>query len=108
MGLNDRTAAGRTHPQTARFCSEQWIEYPLELLRADSCSGVRHRYDDVRAVADLGPHAQEARPILRNHRIDRVGDQVQKHLLQLDSISPYLRRFFIRFGLGQARWCASS
>jgi hypothetical protein len=37
MGLNDRTADRQTHPHTARFCSEQRIEYPLELLRADSC-----------------------------------------------------------------------
>src|SRR3981081_3228029 len=99
MGLNDRTADRQAHPHTARFCSEQWIEYPLELLRADSCSGVRHRYDDVRAVADPAPHPQAAPPILPPHRIDRVGDQVQKHLLQLDSISPYLRQLFIRFGL---------
>src|SRR6266481_3096509 len=57
MGLNDRTADRQTHPHSARFCREQWIEYPLELLRANSCSGVRHRYDYARAVADIGLHA---------------------------------------------------
>ncbi len=50
---------------------------------------------------DLGPHAQDPRPILARHRIDRVGDQVQKHLLQLDSISSYLRQLCIRLGLHQ-------
>src|SRR6266478_7776455 len=99
MGLNDRTADRQAHPHTARFCSEQWIEYPLELLRADSCSGVRHRYDYAPAVADLGPHAQDPRPILGRHRIDGVRDQVQKHLLQLDSISSYLRGLCIRLDL---------
>src|SRR5882762_6864535 len=29
MGLNDRTADRQTQPHTARFCSEQWIEYPF-------------------------------------------------------------------------------
>src|SRR6202158_1378919 len=101
MGLDDRTADRQTHPHTARFCSDQWIEYQLWLLRADSCSGVRHRYDDAPAVVDLGPHAQHPRSILGRHRIDRVGDQVQKHLLQLDSISSYLRQLLIRLGFDQ-------
>ena len=35
MGLNDRTADRQTHPHTVRFCREQRIEYPLEILRAD-------------------------------------------------------------------------
>src|ERR1700732_562094 len=101
MGLNDRTADRQTHSHPARFCREQGIEYPLELLRADSCSGVRHRYDYAPAALDLGPHAQDPRPILGRHRIDRVRDQVQKHLLQLDSISSYLRYLCIRLGLDQ-------
>src|ERR1700720_2994997 len=99
MGLNDRTADRQTHPHTARFCREQRIEYPLEILQADSCSGVRHRYDYVATVVNLGPHAQDPRPILGRHRIDRVRDQVQKHLLQLDSISSYLRYLSIRLDL---------
>ena len=87
MGFNDRTADRQTHSHAVRFRSEQWIEYPLEFLRANSCSGVRHRNDDATGVVDLGPNAQDPRPILGRHRIDRVRDQVQKHLLQLDSIS---------------------
>jgi len=49
----------------------------------------------------LGAHAQDPRPILGRHGIDRVRDQVQKHLLQLDSISSYLRYLCIRLGLDQ-------
>ena len=101
MGLDDRTADRQPHPHAARFCREQWIEYPLEFLRADSCSGVRHRYDDAPAVVDLGPHAQDPRPILGRHRIDRVRDQVQKHLLQLNLIASHLRYPCIRLGLDQ-------
>src|SRR3977135_4224734 len=101
MGLNDRTADRQTHPHTARFCSEQWIEYPLELLRADSCSGVRTGHDYAPAVVDLGPHPQDPRPILRRHGVDRVRDQIQQHLLQLDSISSYLRYLRIRLGFEQ-------
>jgi hypothetical protein len=35
MGFDDRTADRQTHPHTVRFCREQRIEYPLELMRAD-------------------------------------------------------------------------
>jgi hypothetical protein len=91
MGLDDRTADRQTHSHTARFCREQRIEYPLDILRADSRPRVRHRYDYAAAVVDFGPHAQDPRAVLGRHRIDGVRDQVQKHLLQLDSISSYLR-----------------
>src|SRR5437879_698370 len=87
MGLYDRTADRQTHPHPARFCCEQWIEYLLEFLAADPSSGVRHRYDHAGAFTELGPHADHPRPVLVRHRIDRVRDQVQKYLLQLDSVS---------------------
>ena len=35
----------------------------------------------------LGSHAQHSRFIRRRHGVDGVRDQVQQHLLQLDSIS---------------------
>jgi hypothetical protein len=49
----------------------------------------------------IGFHAQEARLILGHHRIDGVRHQVQKHLLQLNSISYYLRQLFILLRLDQ-------
>src|ERR1700730_2617186 len=101
MGLNDRTADRQTHPHAARFCSEQRMEYVLEVLRADSCAGVRHRHDYVPTAAHPGPDAQDPRSVLGGHRVDGVGDQVQKHLLQLDSVSSYLRYLCIRLGLDQ-------
>src|ERR1700704_2689489 len=36
MGLNDRTEDRQTQPHTARFCSEQWIEYPFNTLNIRS------------------------------------------------------------------------
>src|SRR5262245_14374484 len=101
VGLDDRTADRQTHPHATRFCREEWIEYPLEILRGDSSSGVRHRYDNAAAVVDLGFHAQDPRFILGRHRIDGVRDQVEEHLSQLDSISYYLRQQFIRLGSDQ-------
>src|SRR6266852_2913605 len=44
---------------------------------------------------------QEPRPILRRHRVDGVCDQVQKHLLELDSISSDLRYVCMRRCLDQ-------
>jgi hypothetical protein len=101
MGLNDRPADGQTHPHTARLRSKYWIEYLLKLLRANSWSVVRHRYNDACGVMDLGPDVQEPGPILRRHRVDGVCDQVQKHLLELDSISSDFRYVCIRRCLDQ-------
>jgi hypothetical protein len=42
MGLNDRPADGQAHTHTARFRGKKWIEYLLELSRANSWSVVRH------------------------------------------------------------------
>src|SRR5713226_4349979 len=50
---------------------------------------------------DFGPDAQEPRPILRRHRVDGVCDQVQQHLLELDTISSDLRYVCIRRCLDQ-------
>src|SRR5262245_50169930 len=99
--LKYRTSERPTHPPAARFCREERIEYPLEFLRGDSSSGVRHRYDDAVAVVNLGFHAQDPRFILGRHRIDGIRDQVQEHLSQLDSISYDLWQVFIRLGSDQ-------
>jgi hypothetical protein len=47
MPLDDRTADRQTHSHTVRFCREQRFEYPLDHLRVDSGSGVRHGYDNT-------------------------------------------------------------
>src|SRR5262245_53174110 len=58
VGIDNRTADRQAHPHTAGFCREEGVEYPLDLLRADSCSGVGNRYPyDAAVVANLGSHA---------------------------------------------------
>ena len=42
MGLDDRAANRQAHPHAAGFRREQWIEYPLDILRTDSCPAIGH------------------------------------------------------------------
>jgi len=37
MGLDDRATNRQAHPHAAGLRREQWIEYPLDILWADSC-----------------------------------------------------------------------
>jgi hypothetical protein len=42
VGFDDRAADRQAHPHTARLCREERIEDTIDILRADSFSGVRH------------------------------------------------------------------
>jgi hypothetical protein len=101
VGLDNRTANRQAHPHTARFCREERLEYALAISQADSCSRVSNRYHYANVVLNFGCDAQNPRLIHGRHRIDGVCDQVQKHLLQLNSISYYVRQLFVRLGLDE-------
>jgi hypothetical protein len=62
--------------------------------------GIRHRYLDAVGV-NIRFHRQDPQLILGRHGLDGVCDQVQKHLLQLDSIAADRRQLLIRLGPGQ-------
>src|ERR1700704_3594475 len=86
MCLDNRAANRQAHPHAMRFCGEERIEYPVDVFRLDSLSSVLHRKHYVARVVNLGFHAQHPRPILSRHRINRIRNQVQEHLLHLNSI----------------------
>ena len=99
--LDDRAANRQAHPHAVGFGREERVEYPIDVLRADSCPGVRNRHHYAVAFVRLGLDAQDPRLIFRRHRVNGVHDQVEKHLLQLDPISSYLRQLPVRLGLDE-------
>ena len=57
VSLDDRAANRQAHPHTVGFGREKRVEYPIDVLRADSCPGVRNRYHYAVAFVRLGFHA---------------------------------------------------
>ena len=60
--LDDRTANRQTHPHTIRLGGEERAEYPIDVLRVNSCPRIcdRHDYEVSSCVSDfthrtLGP-----------------------------------------------------
>jgi hypothetical protein len=41
MGLYNRAANRQAHSHTVSFGGEERIEYPVDVMRADACSGAR-------------------------------------------------------------------
>jgi len=98
-----KSAANRqAHSHTHRIRVKSGLIYRSMFCEPIPCSGVRDRLPLRAAGLDIGFHAEDPRLILRRHRIDGVCDQVQKHLLQLDSI-PANRQPFIRLSSSSSR-----
>src|SRR4051812_8321197 len=86
MGLDDRAADRQTHTHAVWFGGEHGLEDPLDIFLADSSSGVLDR-DRDRAVTKLGAYAQKPALCGDCHRLDRVRDQIQQQLLQLNLVA---------------------
>src|SRR5215475_7310734 len=86
VGLDDGTADRQAHPHAARFRREKRTEYPLDVLRTDSGSSVGDRYQHAAVVANIRSHSENPTPVHAGHGLDRIRDQVHKHLLQLNPI----------------------
>ena len=87
MGINYRPADRQSHPHSARFRSVESLENALEMVRINAWSGITHCHENAFCPALLG--ADQQLPCSRlngTHRFDRVQDQVQCDLLQLNTI----------------------
>ncbi len=98
VSFDDRPADRQPHPHTVGFRREERVEYPIDVARVHACPGVRNRYSYVAILMQRGFYRQDARPAHAGHRIDGVGDQVDKHLLQLNSIAGYLWHLLVQLG----------
>jgi hypothetical protein len=81
VGFDDRSADRQAHPHAVRLCREKRVEYPIDVLRTNSCPSVRNRYHYLTIVMDPGFQGQHPRSADGCHRIDGVRDQVYEQLL---------------------------
>ena len=88
MGIDDRPADRQPHPHSAGLRGVESLENALEMFRIDARPRIAHCYKDtsvwrcsVLINSSRVPHLNRA------HCFDRVQDQVQDHLLQLNAIA---------------------
>ena len=84
MLLNNAVGYGQAQSRTSRLAftrrglgSEEWIVNPMNMLLRNSGSSIRNHH--AHAVAIRGRNAQRS---AMAHRVLRIQEQVQKHLLQ--------------------------
>src|SRR6266581_4451279 len=87
MGIDDRPTDRQSHSHSAGFRGVKCIEHALEMRRIDARPGIAHCHKDASVVL-FGADQQLSCPCLnRAHCFDRVQEQVQDHLLQLNAIA---------------------
>jgi hypothetical protein len=87
MGIDDRSTDRQSHPYSARLRGVESLENAIETIRINARTGIAHRHENATGRGLLGADRQLSWPRLdRVHGFDRVQDQVQHHLLQLNTI----------------------
>src|SRR6516162_7980675 len=86
MNIYDGPTDRQAHPHAAGLRGVECLENALEMFSIDARSGIAHRHEDACKVL-LGADQQLSWPRLnRAHCFNRVQDQVQDDLLQLNTI----------------------
>jgi hypothetical protein len=87
MGVDDRPTDRQSHPYSARLRGVESLENAIEMVRINARPGIAHGHENATGPGLLG--ADQQLPWLRHdraHGFDRVQDQVQHDLLQLNTI----------------------
>ena len=93
MRFDDRAANGETEPQTARFGRLESLEQLLDSRRREAWPRISYLDQHAIRLGLLGADQQVSVPFVEAaHRVDRIHDQVEYYLLQLDPISLDKRR----------------
>ena len=88
MRFDDRTADRQPHPQTAGLRRVEGREEVLKTRRSQSRPRILHRDQHAVRFGLSGGDEQLSRPFRdRAHRFDRVDDEIEDNLLQLDAIA---------------------
>src|SRR5216684_5562578 len=87
VGIDDRAADRQSHPYPARLRGVESLENAIDMVRINARPGISHGHENATGLGLLGADQQLAWPRLdRAHGFDRVQDQVQDDLLQLNAI----------------------
>src|SRR5262249_58180153 len=102
VGIDDGPADRQPHPGSARLRGVESLENAFEAVPTDARAGVAHDHENAVSSALLGADRQLAWPGLdRTHCLDRIQDQVQPDLLQLNTIALNGRQRLLEAGLGR-------
>ena len=87
MSIDDGPADRQAHPDAARLCRVESRENALEMFRINARPGIAHGHQKATCLGSRGADRQLSYPCLdRAHCLDRIEDQVQDDLLQLNAI----------------------
>jgi hypothetical protein len=100
VSLDDRPANGQAHPQALRLGRVEGLEQAVRTLWVQPRTGIAHGDEHAARGTRLSADPQLPRPLVdASHGFDRVEDQVQDHLLQLDAVAVHGRQAPRELGL---------
>ena len=100
MGIDDRPANRQPHPYSAGFRGVESLENALEMFRINARPRIAHCHEDAICLALLRADRQLSWPLLnRPHCFDRIQNQVQDDLLQLNTIPLNRKRPLRKVGI---------
>src|ERR1700730_4031228 len=93
MGIDDGAAYRKANSHSAGLCGVEGPKNPLAILHGDARSRVAHPDEQALRWAAFVAHHQRPRSISdTGHGLDRVEDEIQHDLLQLNSVSANRRQ----------------
>jgi hypothetical protein len=102
MRLDDGAANRQAHTQAAEFGRIEGVKDVIQISQVHSGSGILNRDDHKIRLCPCGADQQMAgAPVTRAYCFDGVDDQIQDHLLQLDSIAIDRRQIVRKSSLDQ-------
>jgi hypothetical protein len=88
MRFDDGMANSETHAHAVGLGREEGVENPVSIGRVDPGARIPHRYHHQAGAILARANHQLTRPVVhRGHCLDPVDDQVDDHLLKLNSIA---------------------
>ena len=85
MCFDDRSADGKSHPHTGLLGREEGLKQIGFDVVMESGSGVGHRdFDHI--VVDFCVRGNQLSPRRLRHRLERIAEKIDQHLLDLDPI----------------------
>ena len=89
MSFDDGTANRKPHPHSFGLCCIERLENAFQILRIDARPGIAHCHENAFRLGSIGADRQlSCLSVNSVHCLDRVEDQVQQDLLQLDTVPP--------------------